>query len=58
MRRLGGKIVIVTGAVELIPLGQLARPEEVSRVALFFASDEPSFASGAENVVHEAMIAG
>jgi NAD(P)-dependent dehydrogenase (short-subunit alcohol dehydrogenase family) len=58
MQRLGGKIVIVTGAMELIPLGWLAQSEEVSRVGLFFASDESSFVSGVENVVHGVMIAG
>lgn len=46
------------GAKELIPLGRLARPDEVSRVVLFLASDEASFVSGAEHVVDGAMIAG
>ncbi|EIZ77817.1 3-alpha-or 20-beta-hydroxysteroid dehydrogenase [Novosphingobium sp. Rr 2-17] len=46
------------GAAEAIPLGRLARPEEVSNVVLFLASDEASFVSGAEHVVDGAMIAG
>lgn len=46
------------GAAELIPLGRLAQPDEVSRVVLFLASDESSFVSGAEHVVDGAMIAG
>ena len=46
------------GAADLIPLGRLAQPDEVSRVVLFLASDESSFVSGAEHVVDGAMIAG
>ena len=46
------------GAAEAIPLGRMARPEEVSNVVLFLASDEASFVSGAEHVVDGAMIAG
>jgi len=58
MQRLGEKIGIVTGAAELSHLGMLAQLEEVSRVVLFLASDESSFVSGVEHVVHGAMIAG
>lgn len=46
------------GAADLIPLGRLAKPDEVSRVVLFLASEESSFVSGAEHVVDGAMIAG
>jgi len=46
------------GAAEAIPLGRMAKPEEVSNVVLFLASDEASFVSGAEHVVDGAMIAG
>lgn len=46
------------GAAEAIPLGRLARPEEVSNLVLFLASDESSFVSGAEHVVDGAMTAG
>jgi 3alpha(or 20beta)-hydroxysteroid dehydrogenase len=46
------------GAKEAIPLGRLARPDEVSQVVLFLASDDASFVSGAEHVVDGAMIAG
>lgn len=46
------------GAAEAIPLGRLARPEEVTSVVLFLASDEASFVSGGEYVVDGAMIAG
>jgi 3alpha(or 20beta)-hydroxysteroid dehydrogenase len=46
------------GAVDAIPLGRMAQPEEVSNVVLFLVSDEASFVSGAEHVVDGAMIAG
>lgn len=46
------------GAAAAIPLGRLAKPEEVSNLVLFLASDEASFVSGAEHVIDGAMIAG
>lgn len=46
------------GAVDAIPLGRMAQPDEVSKVVLFLASDEASFVSGAEHVVDGAMTAG
>lgn len=46
------------GAAGAIPLGRLARPEEVSNLVLFLASDEASFVSGAEYVIDGGMIAG
>lgn len=46
------------GAADLIPLGRLVQPDEVSRAVPFLASDETSFVSGAEHVVYVAMIAG
>ena len=49
MQRPGQKVVIVAGAAELITLGRLAQPDEVSRMAPFLASDESSFVSGAKH---------
>ena len=40
---------------KLIPLGRLGRPEEVAAGALFLASDESSFITGAELCIDGGM---
>jgi NAD(P)-dependent dehydrogenase (short-subunit alcohol dehydrogenase family) len=42
---------LVRKVVERIPLGRVARPEEVSQAVLPLASDESSYMTGAEMVI-------
>lgn len=42
---------------KMIPLGRMAKPEEVSNVVLFIASDEASFVTGAEILVDGGSLA-
>ncbi|MBY8860392.1 glucose 1-dehydrogenase [Nocardia sp. CA2R105] len=44
-------------ALAQIPLGRIADPGEVTNLALFLASDESSYITGAEHVVDAGMIA-
>jgi len=44
-------------AVSMIPLGRLADPSEVSKLAIFLASDESSFITGMEYVIDGGMTA-
>ena len=44
--------------IEQTPLGRFGNPDEVARAALFFASDDSSFVTGAELAVDGGMAAG
>jgi NAD(P)-dependent dehydrogenase (short-subunit alcohol dehydrogenase family) len=44
--------------LERTPLRRFGRPEEVAKAALFFASDESAFITGAELSVDGGMTAG
>ena len=41
----------VAASIRPIPLGRYAQPEEIANVALFLASDEASFVTGAAYLV-------
>jgi 3alpha(or 20beta)-hydroxysteroid dehydrogenase len=41
-----------------IPVPRPARPEEVANLALFLASDESSFCTGAEYLIDGGLLAG
>lgn len=43
---------------EMYPLGRIGRPREVANVALFLASDESAFVTGAVHVVDGGLLAG
>lgn len=49
---------IVTEWLNQFPLGRFGQPEEIASVALFLASEEASYVSGAEIVADGAMTAG
>ena len=50
--RLSGKVCIITGSG-----GSMGRAEEIANAALFFASDESSYATGADLLVDGGMTA-
>ncbi|MCA9509528.1 MAG: glucose 1-dehydrogenase [Myxococcota bacterium] len=59
----GGDTAVTHAALEryaddLVPLGRAGRPEDVARLALFLASDESAYCTGAEFVVDGGMISG
>jgi 3alpha(or 20beta)-hydroxysteroid dehydrogenase len=44
-------------ALDMIPLGRIADPVEVSNLVLFLASDESSYITGAEHLIDAGMLA-
>ena len=45
-------------AYDMVSLGRVGQPEEVSKLALFLASDESSYCTGAEFLIDGGMLAG
>jgi 3alpha(or 20beta)-hydroxysteroid dehydrogenase len=48
----------VIAAAATIPLKRMAQPEEVSKLAVFLASDDSAYINGAEHVIDGGLIAG
>ena len=46
------------GAIKIVPLGRIGRPEEVANAALFVLSDEASFITGVALPVDGGFSAG
>ena len=42
----------------MLPLGRAAQPVEIARLALYLASDESSYSTGAEFIADGGMLAG
>ncbi|MCY4193860.1 MAG: SDR family oxidoreductase, partial [bacterium] len=45
-------------AYAMLPLGRPAQPAEIARLALYLASDESSYSTGAEFIADGGMLAG
>ncbi len=52
------KFGVLEAVRERIPMGELASPEEVARLALFLASDDSTYCTGAEFIVDGGMTTG
>ena len=58
MTRKNNDTAKISGFEERIPLGRLATPEDISRVAVFLCSEKNSYISGQDIVVDGGYIAG
>jgi 3alpha(or 20beta)-hydroxysteroid dehydrogenase len=54
----GFESVDTAGIFATLPLGRIGQPQEVARLALFLASDESSYCTGAEFLIDGGMLAG
>jgi 3alpha(or 20beta)-hydroxysteroid dehydrogenase len=52
------KFGVLEAVRERIPMGELAQPEEVARLALFLASDDSTYCTGAEFIVDGGITTG
>ena len=49
---------VMDRVVERIPMGEVASPDDVARLALFLASDDSSYCTGSEFIVDGGMTTG
>lgn len=54
----GGRDAMLSAMAALVPMGRVAKPEDIANMNLFLASDESAMVSGAQMVVDGAQLAG
>jgi 3alpha(or 20beta)-hydroxysteroid dehydrogenase len=54
----GFEQVDTTGFFDTLPLGRIGKPIEMAQLALFLASDDSSYCTGAEFLADGGMLAG
>jgi 3(or 17)beta-hydroxysteroid dehydrogenase len=55
---MGDRAALLQGMAKLVPMGRVCKPEDVSRVIAFLASDDAGMISGSEVYVDGAQLAG
>ncbi|MBS0612997.1 MAG: SDR family oxidoreductase [Proteobacteria bacterium] len=55
---LGDRAALLAGMASLVPMGRVCKPQDVSRVIAFLASDDAGMISGSEVYVDGAQLAG
>jgi 3alpha(or 20beta)-hydroxysteroid dehydrogenase len=55
--RVGDMTLDATGVMARVPLGRIGTPEDIAKVALFLASDDSAYCTGAELTVDGGLLA-